>query len=44
MAKIMNEKKVFEDMSKVISVLNKHMDEETCVHNIRTIISEVFEE
>lgn len=40
----MTEKRVFEDISRIVLVLNKHMDEKRCLHELRAIIAEVFEE
>jgi hypothetical protein len=39
----MADKDIFNDVSKLISVLNKHMDEKLCEHDLKTVISEVFD-
>lgn len=40
----MTKKDVFDEVSKIISVLNEHMDHEPCIHDIRTIIGEIFDQ
>lgn len=38
----MIDKNLFDKVSKIISILNKHMDEKFCTHDIRQIVGEVF--